>query len=740
MAKQFCLLPEKVDEFKKALKSKELNIVELINMTSERRTKLFEKYAGAAAADVNLLFEKKLVLKNRIVGLKNWASKLGEVGRYDPKKKAKINEMITEYRARQQERILSPKENESFLNDLADAQIGTHITRDEATKLFELTKQVETLKKNYDVEKSTWTNDTDRLQYGASKVVLEKYMAELKDESLSVRDSVKAKLSEIKQEAKEYPVKAVINAVSSTVSTIANNSVAMVATLDNSFLGRQGIKTLYTHPTKWLPAATQSFVDFGKTLGGQKMKDALMADIYSRPNYLNGNYDKAKLLPQAEEQFPTSLPERIWGVGRLFKASEAAFTGSAIRMRTDTFDLLHDIAIKDGVEMTKEQVKDLGTLINAITARGSFGEREQLGVVRLVLWAPKMLKGNYDVLTGHSLGVGLKTNFARKQAAKNWVKIISISALIMAIANALDPGSAETDPRSSDFGKIKVGNTRIDFTGGAGSLVTLAARLLTGEYKKATTDEIVDYSSEFGKRSRFDAVIDFITGKANPPARVVIDYLKGVDFEGKPVTPGKTAYTAFTPLILQKVVGLKDDQSVDYMLGIITDFLGGSSNTYEDANIKSGIIPEDKKIDNQTFIESVALYAEAMGTDPETAFNRIFTGQRIRKISGDAIIVERMPLEDSQEVKKKANADNPQMKLDHTIPLELGGGNDMDNLKLVTTGTWRSYTKVENALGKALKEKKITKKEAGELILKFKGISDSGDREKYGNELIEKYK
>jgi hypothetical protein len=133
-------------------------------------------------------------------------------------------------------------------------------------------------------------------------------------------------------------------------------------------------------------------------------------------------------------------------------------------------------------------------------------------------------------------------------------------------------------------------------------------------------------------------------------------------------------------------------------------------------------------------------YAQALGTDPETAFNRIFTGQKIRKVTNGTIIVERMPVGESQDIKKKSGANNPEMKLDHTIPLELGGSNSKDNLKIVTTSEWSSYTKVENALGKALKEKKISKSEAQRLIVEFKNISNTSQRKKFGEELINKYK
>lgn len=141
-----CLLPEKVQEFRQALKSKEINIADLINMTTEARTALLEKYAGTNAKDVNTLFEEKLVLKNKIQGIKNWASRIGEVGKYSSAGKAELEQAISEYKAAQQERIFSPQENEAFLNDLADKKLGVHISKDVAAKVFKLSSELSALK------------------------------------------------------------------------------------------------------------------------------------------------------------------------------------------------------------------------------------------------------------------------------------------------------------------------------------------------------------------------------------------------------------------------------------------------------------------------------------------------------------------------------------------------------------------------------------------------------------------
>lgn len=141
-----CLLPEKVQEFKQALKNKEINIADLINMSTEERTTLLGKYAGSNAKDVNTLFEEKLVLKNKIQGLKNWSSRLGKIGKYSDQGKADLDAEISKYRAAQQQRIFNPKEEQSFLNDLADKKVGVHISKEVAQKVFQLSSELSELK------------------------------------------------------------------------------------------------------------------------------------------------------------------------------------------------------------------------------------------------------------------------------------------------------------------------------------------------------------------------------------------------------------------------------------------------------------------------------------------------------------------------------------------------------------------------------------------------------------------
>jgi hypothetical protein len=332
-----------------------------------------------------------------------------------------------------------------------------------------------------------------------------------------------------------------------------------------------------THPTIWAKGAGKSFTDFAQTLGGKKTHDALMADIYSRKNYLNENYQKAKILTRAEEEYPTSLPERVPGLGRVFKASENAFVGSAIRMRTGLFDLLNERAKANGIDVTsKAHLEPLGKMINSLTARGQWGKRGEPAIVRVFLWAPKMIKANLDVLTAHGAGVGLKSKFARRQAAINLTKIVAETATVLAIADALHPGSVEWDPRSTKFGRITIGDTTYDITGGAGSYVVLASRLLTNE-RKNLRGEVKEFGAGFGQPTRFDALSNFLTNKLTPPVGVVADWLRDRDYKGDPFVIEEALAGAATPITVQQAVELKDNASADRVAGVILDAIGVGS-------------------------------------------------------------------------------------------------------------------------------------------------------------------
>lgn len=546
----FCLIPKYADDFIKRLQGGEIDPEKLNGMTSQERREFFASFMGHEnATATNALFESKLLLKNQQAGFVSWAKQISGL------KPEAQRDLIS--RVAKMDRVLNPAEQKAFMEDLAAQKLGLGVSGEEAAHISKLAKDVEEAKQSA-------ISGGDRMAYGRAKVEFIKYMSDLKDEA--------GKMT--LQEIKASPGKALIKGI----SNLGGLSKSLKASLDNSSLGRQGLKTLFSHPSIWKENAVKSFKDIARTFGGKEVMDEVRADVYSRPNALNGLYKKEGLAVGVnEEAYPTSLPEKIPYLGKAFKASDAAFSAFSLRTRADLFDKYVDIANKTGGD-----IKGLGKLVNSLTGRGNVGSLERVSnTVNNVFFSPRFLKSNIDLLTAHAFDKDMSP-FARKQAAINTLKVVGGIAGVLALSNAVAPGSVEWDPRSSNFGKIKVGDTRFDVSGGMSSLVTLASRLLTRSTKSSITGKVSDLNTgKFASKSSGDVVVDFMANKLAPAASVARDLMNGRDRQGDPITFGGEASNLLMPLPITNYQELsKDPNSANTLAAVLADALGVGTNTY----------------------------------------------------------------------------------------------------------------------------------------------------------------
>jgi len=584
----FCLPKEFSTKFKDALKSGEIDPGKLAAMESGERRIFFEDLVGKEnAREVNAMFESKLLLQDQKRGLVSWAKKVAGISEETRRDLlSKIERM---------EKVLSAEDKASFLEDLASKKLGTEVTFEQAQKVVQLSKEVAELKS--EVPNDAPLNSEVRLAYGKKFLEMQDYIRELKGEG---------KIQSFKESLKN-PGEWFGNTLGLTKS--------LLSSLDNSFFGRQGIKILYTDPVMWSRAFLKSWNDIGKELFGvdknnnalkqlSKGIDAMQpikAEIYSRPNAINGKYEKAKIDIgiASEEAYPSSLPGRLPVFGRLFNASESAFQGAALRLRADYADKLIARAEKFGVDMNNpEQAQGVGKIVNSMTGRGSIGKLDTFGKeINAGLFSIKFLKSNLDTLTAHRLGYAIEKGpartFARRVAAENLAKIIGSVSFVLFVAEQLNPGSVEFDPRSSRFGKIKIGNGYFDVTGGMGSILSLAARAtptfhngkLGFWYKSATTGKWTDLTAgKYGQQTALDVVENFGEGKVSPALGLLRDVWTGKNFSGEKVTPVNAAFSLLIPLPVQSGIKLNEAQPIDTpegMAGLILEGLGLSSSTYQ---------------------------------------------------------------------------------------------------------------------------------------------------------------
>lgn len=575
----FCLPKFAAQEFKTRLKSGEITPAKLMAMTSAQRNAYFSKFLTPEQAKAtNALFESKVILKNQQQGMITWAKTVSGL------KSETRRELID--KINRLDKVLTPEEEKAFLADLAGTRLGVDVTADEANKIAELASKVNETKLAMEA-------GGDRMEYGRAKVALDTYVADLK------RDADSIKLADFNADR--------LGTTGRAISSLAGQSKSVTASLDNSAIFNQGWKPFMTNPILTAKNAVRTYGDIVNTLGGKKVMDEVNAELVSRPTY--DLMKKAKLaVGTSEEAFPTSLPEKvdkIPGVGpaltplsRLYKASQDAYTAFVHRTRADIFDKMVKVAERNGTDLDKKELEAIGAMVNSLTGRGGFGKLEGPAVDAFnnIFFSPRFFKSQVDVLTQPITGAG-RSNFVRKQAAQNLIKILGGTAIILGIAQQVASlfgydDAVEWDSRSADFGSIKIGNTRYKLGGGLPGVLTLLSRIIPtkdkgdwGFYtKSSTTGKITKLNEDtWGARSVGDVIGTFAGNKFSPAFQLLDDWwVTGVDFDGERPTVLGSALKLITPFGVSTYQELAKDPEAEKLFTMILAGHGINVSNYGD--------------------------------------------------------------------------------------------------------------------------------------------------------------
>jgi len=651
----WCLTEPQEAKFRAALVSGKIDPFKLADMSSEERRVLFEKYVdGENAININSLYESKLLLKNQQQGFETWAKRAIGMA---PKVK---RDLLSKIERLDEIGVLEPKTLKAFKEDLARTRLGFGITFAEAKTINELSEARVEAKDKWETEleehpewkenpqetRNEWKGNQARLDYGIKQVVLENYVNDVKLEAINQKVSLK-----------EDPIKAVLNPIKAAPGNFSNLAKSLMASIDNSFFGRQGIKNLFGSPAQkriWASGFVKSFGNIytelrrGKKATGLGPMDFIKADIYSRPNALSGKYKAGnyQLDILHEEVFPTSVPEKIPGLGRLFRASETAFTGGALRMRADLADMLIADMDAQGINsLNSDQARAAGHLVGSLTGRGSLGKLTPISkTLNLVLWSARFVKSNIDTLTAHQFD-NKATKFTKKVARKNLVSIVAHVAGIMLLAWFLDPDSVDTDPRSTNFGKIKIFGHWTDITGGMRGIAIMAARLTPtmhdgewGVWRKSGTGNWTNLTEgKFGADDAVDVFIDSIfLNKLAPVASIIRDYYRGEMFGGAPFDIKKSIVNSSIPLSIQAINDVKDEGIIPVLAVAISEFFGLGVSTYKyQDNWERKTSKEMKQFKEQVGEQKFKDANEAYNRVYNAWFEEIEKNEKYKKLSDD---------------------------------------------------------------------------------------------------------
>lgn len=365
----------------------------------------------------------------------------------------------------------------------------------------------------------------------------------------------------------------------------------IMTTGEFSFILRQGKMTALAHPiitAKALPAT------FKALLSDEVGARAIDLQTMNQPEAAAARAAKLHLVEEGEKM---SRQEEIfaskWGesipVVRNFNQAGRVFLN---KVRFDVWKNLREQL----PQITPERDAQLAKFVNQATGRGTLGVAESAAVpLGRALFSPRFLASRIQLLVGHSMWGGDAAT--RKIIAKEYAKALVAAGVYYTLMSQMKdkngkPATIEKDPRSSDFGKIKVGNTRLDPMAGLAQVITFAARTATLERKDAHGRIQSLRNPKFGGMKWSDVATNFGRSKLHPIPGAIVNLFNGTDLGGNQATIENQSANFVQPLTYVDIYQALQEQNVEEGTALsLLAFLGEGLQTY-DANKKR---PKPKK-------------------------------------------------------------------------------------------------------------------------------------------------
>ena len=345
---------------------------------------------------------------------------------------------------------------------------------------------------------------------------------------------------------------------------------AVLTSLDSSFPFRQGV-LLIRRPEFWKSFKPMYSAMF-RSANARRIDDGIRnrATAPLRRQYgveqvlIPG---RTGTLGQRAEQFQTTLAQRIPLIGPLIKASERGYVTFSNVLRADTFDNFA-ARMKSRFEagnLSKEQVdralRDEASWLQIATGRAALPEDVARSDLMVILnrgvFSPRLNISRVQAIerTGRAItGAGISPQ-VRAEVLKDVLTFVGAGVGALSIMSAFMGARIELDPRSADFGKGRLGNTRIDPWGGFQQIARLIEQIRTGERKALASGNVIP-------ADRVETGLRFARSKSDPAFAIVVDLLTGETFLGEDIDLlDKSQFgERLLPLAIQDIVdGIRDD-------------------------------------------------------------------------------------------------------------------------------------------------------------------------------------
>lgn len=589
-----CVLPESIKALQADVK-KNGGARFLRDMSSEDRIDYFAKFTDYNSGDkitnrenaeiLNRQVEQKMLQPAQIAGIQEWLHNLPKDKRINTL--GRDNDIIE--KIREHKGILDPKASKPYLEALVKQTFGFDVSVEDARTILQLADTASAARKKlnqvvpgYDTMSSAEAAAATLEGDGrAARDALGDALLKFKEQHDIMKIKAKTGMTAEEQTSAIKGIKSYYNDLLTKGKTgktlaqigynVAGTLKAAKASADVSFLLRQLSGVWFTNRKAAARASAEGLKVFWGSLKTGDGRSAAMRELMTRPNALNGNYERFGLeIGITEEAFAANIFQKVKDksvgkVARVISASDDSFSVAMQTARAEMFDVMWDQS-KGDVQLLVAQ--DVGDAINTITGRGKLPTDNSVAekFVNVAMFSPRWLSSRIQMVTNlRYIGSYFKNTpngLRAKAAVNNAIFMAGMSAIGVAVRAAFRDEDDETveemvvktfDPRSADFMQVKIGDLHADTSAGVANFMRFVARAMTGEVRTG--------EGAIQKKTPGDIFARFLASKESPLAQNTIylyQYLFSKDpkdFNYDPIT-WKTFAAAMVPISVQNVAQL----------------------------------------------------------------------------------------------------------------------------------------------------------------------------------------
>ena len=410
---------------------------------------------------------------------------------------------------------------------------------------------------------------------------------------------------------------------------VVNLPRALVTAVDFSAAARQGILLAARNPVEWGKSISPMLTAMGSDEGLNKVGQNIIAN----PKYEDALTHGLDITDvgggaAAEEAYVSHLAMKLPWV----RGSERGYVAFLDNLRMLTYEKnanrLEAYAEKKGwdvarTDLVKEQV---AKFLNHATGRGSLAGAEKFTpALNAIFFAPR-----YFVSRPQSVWDMVRPGadkFTRQVAFENLGAFVGTGMAMLEAVRLSGVGDVELDPRSADFGRVKIGDSRFDFWGGYQPIARYLAQIATGHTKNTSTG-ITAFTNPGDTATRF------FRSKLSPLGAAIYDYGPGKqkDYQGNDLIipigdlvanrgmnkdAGALAWNTFAtkilPLSIQDAINGYQTQGIGGAIGAgAVSAVGGGISSYEPTEKQKQVVSKSAAQD--------ALDAAGLGPQIDKAY------------------------------------------------------------------------------------------------------------------------